>query len=174
MFRLSGEGAVLLGAGTETTSWALSVTTFHLLNAPRILNKLTQELQTVVEDPQHLPSWSTLEKLPYLSAVILEGLRLSYGVSFRSPRVAIDEDLVYHGVWSATGLHKEDHIEYIIPRGTAIGMSGWMVHHNETIFPNSTTYIPERWLDEKGERQQELEKYFLSFSKGSRQCLAMK
>jgi cytochrome P450 len=67
-----------------------------------------------------------------------------------------------------------DSIDYIIPRGTAIGMSSWIMHHNEVIFPNSTMFIPERWLDEKGQQRKDLEQYLLSFSKGSRQCLGMK
>jgi cytochrome P450 len=98
VYRLTGEGAALLGAGTETASWALSVITFYLLTKSHILNQLTQELQVAVEDPRQLPSWYSLEQLPYLRAVILEGLRLSYGVSARTPRVPVDEDLVYHGL----------------------------------------------------------------------------
>jgi hypothetical protein len=33
-------------------------------------------------------SWVELEKIPYLKGVIMEGLRLSYGVSGRTPRIA--------------------------------------------------------------------------------------
>ena len=148
--------------------------TFYLLTESHILNRLTQELQAAVEDPRQLPSWSSLEQLPYLCAVILEGLRLSYGVSARTPRVPVDEDLVYHGLRTPAMSDSSDIIDYIIPRGTAIGMSSWIMHHNEAIFPNSTMFVPERWLDEKGQQRKDLEQYLLSFSKGSRQCLGMK
>ena len=70
--RLSEEAQAVLGAGTETTSWALAVMTYHLLTKPEILAKLTAELKTVVDDPRHL-SWPVLETLPYLGAVIQYG-----------------------------------------------------------------------------------------------------
>jgi hypothetical protein len=80
--RLGAEAGSLIGAGTETTSrsmvslrmeicsrlifvTALGVITFYLLTQQSILIKLMAELKTVVKDPQSLPSWATLEKLPY-------------------------------------------------------------------------------------------------------------
>lgn len=76
---LVDEAGIILGAGTETTSWALVVITFHLLNKPELLARLHKEVSQAVEDPRHLPPWSVLEDLPYLQAVVREGLRLSYG-----------------------------------------------------------------------------------------------
>lgn len=107
---------------------------------------------------------SSSERLPYLGAVIKEGLRLSYGVSSRTARIATEEDLVYRGEWN-----KKD-VEYVIPRGYGIGMSTVITHHAETIFPDSHRFLPERWLDD----QNRLEKGFMAFGKGSRRCLASK
>ncbi|CAJ2509760.1 Uu.00g056600.m01.CDS01 [Anthostomella pinea] len=140
--RLSGEGFSLTGAGTETTAWTLSVITFYVLSQPAIQARLAEELKDT--DPESL-SWTTLEKLPHLSAVISEGLRLSYGVSSRTSRVPRDEHLVYTGEVKGRGA-----VEYVIPKGTAIGMSAAIMHHNEEVFPNSDAFILERWLDEKG------------------------
>lgn len=75
------EAAGLLGAGTVTASWALSIITFHLLTKPGMLAKLTKELEEAIDDPRHLPAWNILETLPYLYGVVQEGLRLSYGNS---------------------------------------------------------------------------------------------
>jgi cytochrome P450 len=47
-------------------------------------------------------------------------------------------------------------------------MSAWFVHHDEAIFPNSHEYIPERWLDNP-----RLDKYMVSFTKGTRQCVGI-
>lgn len=174
LYRLTGEGTAFLGAGTETTSWALAVLTFYLLRNPDVLRRLTTELQSAVPDPRNLPSWSALEKLPYLSSVILEGLRLSYGVSERISRVAPEEDLVYSGSWTPPGRKDPVEVRYIIPRGTPIGMSSAVLHHNEEIFPHSDRFDPDRWLDEKGQRRKELEKCLFSFSRGSRQCVGIK
>ncbi|RYO78240.1 hypothetical protein DL766_010005 [Monosporascus sp. MC13-8B] len=171
--RLTDEAAALLGAGTETTAWALSVLTYHLLAKPKVLARLTQELREAVEDPQRLPPWTALEKLPYLGAVIYEGLRLSYGIASRTARTAPDEDLVYRGEWTPRGRHDPVPVQYVIPRGFGIGMSSPITHHDESLFADSWSFIPERWLDKKMQRRKELERALLSFSKGSRGCLGI-
>ena len=166
--RLADEAAGVIGAGTETTSWAMSVMTYHLLTQPNLLRKLRDELQQVVRDPKQLPAWTELENLPYLGAVIQEGLRLSYGVSSRTARVATEENLVFKGEWN------KKPIEYVIPRGYAVGMSAAVTHHDEKAFPDSHAFIPERWLDENNNRRKDVERSMLAFSKGSRSCLGMK
>ncbi|RFU80113.1 cytochrome p450 [Trichoderma arundinaceum] len=165
--RLAADAAVLLNAGTDTTARALSVLTFYLLDQPMICDKVRTELKTVVEDPTQLPPWEALEKLPYLSSVILEGIRLSHGVTGRMPRIAPDEDMVYKGVWNSSD------VTYVIPRGWAIGTSSPLIHTHESIFPQPLEFIPERWLDEKKQRRRDLESYIMSFGKGSRICLGM-
>ncbi|KAI4687804.1 uncharacterized protein J4E88_003395 [Alternaria novae-zelandiae] len=166
--RLVHEAQAVLGAGTETTSWALAVMTYHLLTNPQILAKLTQELETVVEDPLNLPGWTVLETLPYLGAVIQEGLRLSYGVSSRTARIPTEETLLYRGEWN------KKPVEYVLPKGYAIGMSSYVTHHDERAFPDSYAFAPERWLDESNQRRKEPERSILSWSKGSRSCLGKK
>lgn len=51
-------------------------------------------------------------------------------------------------------------------------MTSVFMHHNETIFPDSYEFIPERWMDL--EQRKHLEKYMVAFTKGSRQCIGMK
>lgn len=65
-------------------------------------------------------------------------------------------------------------LEYVIPRGVPVGMTSVLVHHNPKLFPRSTEFDPKRWLDSEGKRDRSLEKYILSFSKGSRQCVGIK
>lgn len=172
--RLVSEAAALLGAGTETTATALATLTFYILSEPEILSRVTAELQTVVPNPHELPAWTTLEQLPYLSAVISEGIRLAMGVSFRLPRNAPEEDLVYHGRWTPPGSAQEVQLTYVIPRGFDIGMSANIMHRDERVFPGALAFKPERWLDEHGKRRKSLDKYIFSFGKGSRQCIAIK
>lgn len=172
--RLTGEAILMLTAGTETTSWALGLITFYLLTKPEILGRLTKDLQAVVKDPLHLPSWPTLEKIPYFYAVIQEGIRLSYGTSSRTARVPTDENLIYHGKWKPPSSDTLVSVDYVVPRGAAIGMTATIMNHIETVFPNSHEFLPERWLDETGQRRKDLDRYLISFSKGSRQCLGIK
>ncbi|KAK5994061.1 Cytochrome P450 monooxygenase sdnE [Cladobotryum mycophilum] len=165
--RLTEEGFSLFAAGTETVSWALAVATYHLLTKKEILNKLIEEMNGAVDSSGKVPSWAALEKLPYLGAVIHEGLRLSYGLATRTSRVPTNEDLVYRGEWNSGKL------EYFIPRGYAIGMSAVITHHDEGIYPDSHSFIPERWLDENNQHRKELDRALLSFSKGSRSCIGI-
>lgn len=137
----------------------------YLLNQPETLARLTKELQDA--DALNL-SWFALEKLPYLSAVLNEGLRLSYGVSSRAPRIAPNENLLYRGEFQGR------EIEYVIPPGTPMGMSNAINHHNEDVFPDSHAFKPERWLDLEEDERHRMENSLTSFSKGSRQCLGKK
>ncbi|KAI9157876.1 Cytochrome P450 monooxygenase sdnE [Paramyrothecium foliicola] len=166
--RLADEAVAVVNAGTETTSWAMAVITYFLLSQPETFATLEAELKQVVDDPCHLPPWTRLEKLPYLGAVIQEGLRLSYGVSSRTARVPTQEDLVYRGEFN------KKPVTLVLPQGYAIGMSAAISHHDEAIFPDSYTFKPERWLDENNQFRRDLEKSLLAFSKGSRGCLGKK
>lgn len=172
--RLTDEATSLFAAGTETISWALAVITYHTLSKPEILERLTAEIAQVVDSSGELPSWAALERLPYLGAVIYEGLRLSYGVASRTSRIPTGEDLVYRGVWTPKGSTAPTRAEHVIPRGYAIGMSSVIIHHDENVFPDSNFFLPERWLDEGNQHRKELDRYLLSFSKGSRACIGIK
>jgi cytochrome P450 len=96
--RLKDEGEVLISAGTETTAKTLTTIAFYLLEQPDTLRRLKEELRQAMPDAWDSPPWVQLEPLPFLTAVIQEGLRLSYGVTNRLPRIATKEVLMY-GNW---------------------------------------------------------------------------
>ena len=70
--RLHHEAISVVGAGLETTKWALTVASFHLLSNPHILSRLREELAGTSSDPSNPPSLAELQRLPYLSACIEE------------------------------------------------------------------------------------------------------
>jgi cytochrome P450 len=150
------------------TSLALNVLTFYLLDNPAILEKVTKEVKSIVTDTTNIPSWSQLEQLPYLGACITEAIRIGSSVPCRLSRIAPDETLHYSGIF------KGKPVEWSIPPGTTISMANILVHENEDIFPQADKFIPERWLREDGSRRTDLERYLLSFSKGTRMCLGIK
>ncbi|KAB8291534.1 hypothetical protein EYC80_006336 [Monilinia laxa] len=86
--RLWQEGQTVIGAGTETTAWTLSVITYHVLANPDILSKLLVETNGE-------SGLKELEQLPYLTAVIQEGLRLSFGVVAHLQRISPDQPLMF-------------------------------------------------------------------------------
>ncbi|KAK7044203.1 hypothetical protein VNI00_007923 [Paramarasmius palmivorus] len=74
-------------AGSDTVGNTCMVGTYHLLKEPSALTKLRKELVQAWPDLEIPQSYETLEKLPYLSAVIKESLRLSLGAVTPLPRV---------------------------------------------------------------------------------------
>lgn len=162
--RLTGEAQVFLIAGTDTTSWTLTVATYYLFQQPDLITQVTEELRAVANDPRDLPSWSALEQLPLLGAVVNESLRLSYGLTGRSSRVPTQEDLVYRGSWTPRSSSEVVKVEHVVPKGWSISMSTPIFHHNESIFPDSEKFKPERWLDESGKRRKDLERFLFSVS----------
>jgi cytochrome P450 len=74
--RLTKEAQILLGAGSVSTARTLHFVAFYLLSNPSMHERLEDELKdTMAKWPIERPTWSQLEKLPYLQALIKEGLR---------------------------------------------------------------------------------------------------
>lgn len=69
--RLSDEGNILIGAGSETTAQILAVLSYHLISNPGILAKLREELETVMPDLNTPIKWQQLERLPYLVSLLI-------------------------------------------------------------------------------------------------------
>lgn len=109
--RLLDEARVLIGAGTDTTANTLAALTYHILANPEVLKRLKAELAEAMPDAEAMPELARLETLPYLTAVIQEGIRLHPGACIRQERVAPDEDLLYEDSKSGK--------KYIITKGVS-------------------------------------------------------
>jgi hypothetical protein len=139
------------------------------------MTKLRDEILTATENPSQLPTLATLENLPYLNATITETLRHTYGVVSRLPRIHVDETVrLKSQVLSSSEKGGGEEVDYVVPPNYPISMTSVHIHMNPTLFPNPQAFEPERWLDGQGRRRRDLDKYILSFSKGSRQCLGIK
>jgi hypothetical protein len=99
LFRLRDELNMLLGAGGETTAQTLTRTSYYILDSPDVQSRLLRELKDAIPDPNAMPALSTLQGLPYLTAVIEEGVRIALPVLARSPRVFRDQTLTF-GKWT--------------------------------------------------------------------------
>ena len=158
--RMVQEAQVIIGAAILTTSWAGAIASFHIIDNPEIFKKLRAELEEAIPDPSTQLDWQTLEPLPYLTGCVKEGIRLAYGIASRLPRVA-RQDLKYR--------------DWIIPAGTPVSMTIVDINHDEEVFPQSRSFVPERWLNNPTTKEgQPLERYFVGFGKGSRQCIGLK
>ncbi|KAI0476375.1 trichodiene oxygenase [Xylariaceae sp. FL0804] len=152
--RVLDEVATVTAAGLETTANTLRLILYHVYSNHEILRRLRGEVVPVAtENVSQRVTVRDLEKLPYLTAVLMEGLRLSPGIATRAARVT-DHDLFY-GDWR-------------IPAGTPVGMTAWLIHTDEKLYAEPMRFNPDRWMSNKPSGTT-----FLPFSRGTRTCLGM-
>ena len=131
-------------------------TTYHIMANTGVRMRLFQELKTVMPCPHDRAELQELEALPYLTAVIQEGLRITHGVAHRIMRSFPHKSLKYN--------------ELEVPPGTIVSMTSLLIHENEAIFPEPKIFRPERWLNGRKGR---LQHYLVPFSRGTRACLGI-
>ncbi|KAJ7577965.1 cytochrome P450 [Mycena floridula] len=153
---LMHEARNLLGAGSDTVGNACTVGSFYILQDPMVHNKVIEELKMAIPGDADEIRLETVEKLPYLTAVIKESLRMAFGVVYPLPRIVKPSDTMIGG--------------FLVPFGTSVSSGITFVHNNSRLFPEPYTFNPERWLDSKSK---ELDNYLVPFSKGPRSCLGV-
>lgn len=148
----------LIFAGTDSSGTVLAKTCWWLCKRPDVYHKLRAEvLKADEEDPSLSYNPQTL---PYLDAVVREGLRLGQANPSRFPRS------VPASGWSFTASNGST---YFFPAGTVVGCQTGTLHFNADVFKDPTEFIPERWLDNPSA---DMQRDFIPFNLGARQCIA--
>ncbi|KAJ3696172.1 hypothetical protein LUZ60_001549 [Juncus effusus] len=141
----------LLQTGSDssvcTIEWAMS----NLLNNPRVLGKLTNEIINGVGNSRLLQE-SDLDNLPYLQCVIMETLRLYPTAPLLVPHES-REDVSIEG--------------YKIPRGTMLLVNVYLIHRDPELFEASEEFKPDRFEEETNEKMKQL---MFPFGMGRRKC----
>ncbi|KAK8057947.1 cytochrome P450 [Apiospora saccharicola] len=156
--RVMFEVATVTGAGNETTAGVLRLVLYHVFADRAILQRLRAEL-----DDAATLELKALEQLPYLTSVIMEGMRLSPAIGSRSSRIAPDRDLVYG----------EGKRALRIPAGTPVGMTTILMHTDEASYPEPLSFRSDRGMGLDAGARRRLDKAYAPFSKGTRMCLGM-
>lgn len=154
--RVFEEVMTVTGAAFETTASALRLILYHVYTNHEILRRLREEIAPLSHSASNLIPLKQLEQLPYLTAVLTEGMRLSPAVASRAARVT-DKDLFYE--------------KWRIPAGTPVGMTTLLIHTDETLYPDPMRFNPDRWLV-SGVGRATASKY-APFGRGTRICLGM-
>lgn len=163
--RVFEDASTISGAGFETTASSLRLMLFHVYTNSEILGRLRQELASAAAvskdtEGQQIPRLKALEQLPYLTAVLMEGIRLSPAIATRMGRVAPDRDIVYD--------------KWTIPAGTPVGMTTFVLHTDESSYPEPHRFNPDRWMEPNPwAAGQQSGRVFAPFSKGTRNCLGL-
>ncbi|EKM57484.1 uncharacterized protein PHACADRAFT_206389 [Phanerochaete carnosa HHB-10118-sp] len=150
------EAINFFAAGSDTVGNTCTMGTCFILAHHNVHEKLVRELEEAWPDKETEMRYTQLEKLPYLTAVIKESLRMSHGVVLPAPRVVGPTDAVIDGV--------------SVPAGAVVGMGSTFMHYNPDVFPDPYIFNPDRWLqpDTSG-----LEQHLVAFSRGPRSCLGI-
>jgi cytochrome P450 len=106
---------------------------YHLLANRRVYDKLTEELDEAVREGKPMDI-NNLHRLPYLHAVVQEGIRL--GTPFPGlPRVTPSGGVVLAGVY--------------IPGETIVSVPAYAQQvSRDNFFPSPLQFWPERWLSD--------------------------
>ncbi|KAH8664387.1 cytochrome P450 [Xylariales sp. PMI_506] len=151
-------------AGADTTAIVQKAIVYNILKHPSVYKKLRKELD---EANLFFPAkYNEIQNLPYLSAVIKEGMRIHPVISGVLERVV-----------PAGGLNLPD--GRVLPAGTKVGFSAWVLTRNEEIYGDDVeAFRPERWLrgDDEDEEQYEMRLKRMrdaefTFDAGSRICV---
>ncbi|KAJ1952953.1 hypothetical protein EC988_003274 [Linderina pennispora] len=152
--QLLSELITMLVAGTDTTATTLSWTIMHMLNNPHVYRRVTDEVRSQFPDTSKpIVFGEAKSKLPYLSAVLQESMRLTSVSSGLTPRTLPRDGTTIQG--------------YFMPHGTHIALTFAACHHNASVWKHPDTFDPERFL---GKDADENAKSVLTFSTGVRIC----
>jgi cytochrome P450 len=141
----------LAGSDTTTTTlrWALFFMATHLDIQDEVYREIVDKF-----GPDEIPSFGDRTKLAYTEATLLEIQRHA---------TLLPLSLVHRATENA------QLAGYSIPENTWVVSHIWAVHKNPKYFPDPDAFMPERFLDEKGNIKRNLQ--LIPFSTGKRICL---
>lgn len=155
-----------LVAGVDTTGDAMCILMWRLSTPEyrHVQDRMLEELQSVAEwfdETSGTAPIGVLDKLPYLDAVIHEGLRWRAPVPMTLFRVVPSG-----GGREIAGCH--------VPAGTIVGCQAYSLHRLPDVFPEPDRFDPDRWLTKDETQLRNMKAHFWPFSSGGRMCLGHK
>ena len=149
--QLRDEAMTLFVAGHETTANALTWTWYLLSQHPGVEAKLHDEIQAALNGK--LPTADDVARLTYTEMVFAESMRLYPPAWILGRRVLNDYRVA----------------DYMIPSGSIILMSQWVMHHDPRFYPEPFEFNPGRWTPEARESRPKFA--YFPFGGGPRVCI---
>jgi cytochrome P450 len=141
-------------AGHETVANALTWTFYLLSQNPKEETMLHKEVDSVLDDNDHrVPTVKDIPKLEYTETVFAESMRL-YPPAWAIGRQAINDCKIG---------------DYVIPAGSSILMSQYLMHHDPRYFPEPERFDPERWNPQEKAKRPRFS--YFPFGGGPRSCI---
>ncbi|KAK4494541.1 hypothetical protein PRZ48_013897 [Zasmidium cellare] len=133
---LISQSMIFLAAGSGTVQSALTGATFYLLKNPQALEKLQEEVRDALESVDEITDQST-SCMPYLNAVIQEGLRLFPPLPSRLPRVSPGAIIDGH----------------YVPKGAVVSATTYDMSRDSRYWYQPDEFWPERWISSNDRRE---------------------
>ncbi|TGJ87215.1 hypothetical protein E0Z10_g1517 [Xylaria hypoxylon] len=149
-----------MAAGSDTTGISLSAILYYLLRHPKCLQELRREIEEFRARGLLSESFGFKEtqQMPYLQAVIKEGLRMHPATGLPMERVVPEGGATICGRF--------------FPAGTIVGINSWVAHRNTQVFgADADEFRPERWLISDEEKLAAMNRQWIPFGVGSRTCI---
>ena len=150
----------LMVAGSESVTAVLTGVTNYLLREPSKLQRLVHEIRSTFPNESDITSVS-VSRLPYLYAVLQEGMRMCPTIPDGMRRV------VPKGGATVAG--------YFLPEDTIVSIPQWATYQSNSNFSCPSSFSPERWLPEARQpsspHRLDRQNAFNPFSLGPRNCL---
>ncbi|KAI1131542.1 cytochrome P450 3A13 [Nemania abortiva] len=139
-----------MAAGIDTTGDGLCFLMWEI-SQPRSLHVQRRLQEELMANPD-----VSFDKLPYLDAVVSEGLRCFPAIPMSLPRYVPRGGRMIDG--------------FFIPEHTIVSSQAYSAHRiDQTVFPQPNLFNPERWLEEKGALDRK--RLFFAFASGGRGCV---
>ncbi|CAL9208015.1 unnamed protein product [Musa hybrid cultivar] len=129
---LVGLCSEFMNAGTDTTSTALQWIMAELVRHPEVQERLWQEVVAVAGSESEEVREEDLHRMPYLKAVVMEGLRRHPPAHFVLPH-AVSEEVTLAG--------------YDIPKGATVNFMVAEMGWDEGVWEEPLEFKPERFLE---------------------------
>ncbi|KAI1418553.1 cytochrome P450 [Hypoxylon sp. FL1857] len=154
------EAMLQIQAGSDTTAVAIRTTLLYIMSTPRVYSRMKSMIKECLDRKEvSTPiTYEEAQRLPYLQAVILEGLRMRIPVTYGHYKQTPPEGDTINGIF--------------IPGGTAIGHNSLALTRTESIFGDDVdTFRPERFLECDEEKKAEMERAIdIVFGNGRWMC----
>jgi len=152
----------ILSGGTDTTSTTLEWIMANIVKHPNIQAKLFDEIRRVIGPDAEQVEEEDLPKLPYVKAVVLEGLRRHPPGHFVLPHSAT-QDVELGG--------------YVVPKNAMINFAVAEMGWDPKVWEDPMKFKPERFMTGDGQVEFDLtgnrEIKMMPFSAGRRMCPGM-
>lgn len=154
------EALFLLLSGTESTACAIRAILVHAITSPTVYAKLKEEVRLACREGRVSSPISLEEakRLPYLQAVIYEGIRMRPPLLGLLPKVVPEPGVTFHG--------------HFLPAGTNVCTNTSSLLCSTALFgQDADIFRPERFTELEAAKRSEMERNVeLAFGYGQWMC----